>query len=164
MYVSLYLRWNYYRFGPLVRHWTMRCEEFKKLAQNIGNYINISWTLALWRSKYKCMNILTLTEPCVSHIGLSIDVSGPGGEDCPFFAADCHSCLCRLVHIPSPVPKFNYALLSQMHCYAFSCSHLECSLFPERSGDGSKIQCRWVLLQGRSGNWVKRGLVYIIQN
>lgn len=47
-----------FRFGPLVRHWTMRYEArhsyFKKLAQNIGNYINISWTLANRHQLLQC--------------------------------------------------------------------------------------------------------------
>ena len=38
------------RFGPLVKHWTMRYEAkhsySKKLIQNIGNYKNVSYTLA----------------------------------------------------------------------------------------------------------------------
>lgn len=38
------------RYGPLVKLWTMRYEakhnHLKKLAQNIGNFINIAWTLA----------------------------------------------------------------------------------------------------------------------
>ena len=46
------------RFGPLVRHWTMRYEArhsyFKKLAQNIGNYINVSWTLANRHQLLQC--------------------------------------------------------------------------------------------------------------
>ena len=37
------------RFGPLVKHWTMRYEAkhsyFKKLAQNVRNFKNISLTL-----------------------------------------------------------------------------------------------------------------------
>ena len=47
-----------YRFGPLVRHWTMRYEAkhnyFKKLAQNTGNYINLSRTLAKRHQYLQC--------------------------------------------------------------------------------------------------------------
>ncbi len=46
------------RFGPLVRHWTMRYEArhcyFKKLAHSIGNYINVSWTLGLRHQLLQC--------------------------------------------------------------------------------------------------------------
>ena len=44
------------RFGPLSRHWTLRYEAkhcyFKKLAQNIGNFINLPWTLA---KRHQCL-------------------------------------------------------------------------------------------------------------
>lgn len=47
-----------HRFGPLVRHWTMRYEAkhsyFKKLAQNVGNFINIPWTLAMRHQLWQC--------------------------------------------------------------------------------------------------------------
>lgn len=49
---------SFYRFGPLVRHWTMRFEAkhnyLKKLAQNLGNFINISWTLANRHQQWLC--------------------------------------------------------------------------------------------------------------
>ena len=45
-------------FGPLVRYWTMRYEArhhfFKRLAQNIGNFINLSYTLALRHQLLQC--------------------------------------------------------------------------------------------------------------
>ncbi len=41
-----------------MRHWTMRFEAkhnyFKKLAQNVGNFINVSWTLALRHQLWQC--------------------------------------------------------------------------------------------------------------
>lgn len=47
-----------HRFGPLSRHWTMRYEArhsyFKKLAQNIGNFINLPWTLAMRHQLLQC--------------------------------------------------------------------------------------------------------------
>ena len=49
---------SFCRFGPLVRHWTMRFEAkhnyLKKLAQNLGNFINISWTLANRHQQWLC--------------------------------------------------------------------------------------------------------------
>ena len=48
------------RYGPLVRHWTMRYEakhnHLKKLAQNISisNFINITWTLAFHHQHWQC--------------------------------------------------------------------------------------------------------------
>ncbi len=45
-------------FGPLSKHWTMRYEArhkyFKKLAQNIGNFINLPWTLAMRHQLLQC--------------------------------------------------------------------------------------------------------------
>lgn len=46
------------RYGPLRQQWTMRFEAkhsyFKKLTQNIGNFINLPYTLALRHEKYQC--------------------------------------------------------------------------------------------------------------
>ena len=46
------------RFGPLVRHWTMRYEAkhsyFKKLAQSMGNFINIAYSLAMRHQQLEC--------------------------------------------------------------------------------------------------------------
>ena len=51
------------RFGPLVRHWTMRYEAkhnyLKKMGQNVGNYINISWTLAMSHQYLQCYNSIS---------------------------------------------------------------------------------------------------------
>ena len=51
------------RFGPLVRHWTMRYEAkhnyLKKMGQNVGNYINISWTLAMRHQYLQCYNSIS---------------------------------------------------------------------------------------------------------
>ena len=47
-----------FRYGPLVKHWTMRFEakhnHLKKLAQNIGNFINIPLTLASRHQYWQC--------------------------------------------------------------------------------------------------------------
>jgi len=47
-----------YRFGPLVRHWTMRYEAkhsyFKQLANSMGNFINIPYSLAMRHQLYHC--------------------------------------------------------------------------------------------------------------
>ena len=47
-----------HRFGPLVRFWTMRYEAkysyFKKLAQNVGNFINVPWMLATRHQLWQC--------------------------------------------------------------------------------------------------------------
>ena len=49
---------TFYRFGPIVRYWTMRYEakhnHLKKLAQNIGNFINVAWTLANRLQYWQC--------------------------------------------------------------------------------------------------------------
>ena len=42
----------------MVRYWTMRYEAernfLKKLAQNLGNFINIAWTLASRHQQWQC--------------------------------------------------------------------------------------------------------------
>ena len=47
-----------YRFGPLVRHWTMRYEAkhsyFKQLAQSMGNFVNAPYSLAMRHQLYQC--------------------------------------------------------------------------------------------------------------
>ena len=52
VYSNLYVYIEHaYRFGPLSRHWTMRYEArhsyFKRLSSNIGNFINLPWTLSM---------------------------------------------------------------------------------------------------------------------
>ena len=46
------------RFGPLVRHWTMRFEAkhayFKSLCQSMGNFINIPYSLGMRHQQYQC--------------------------------------------------------------------------------------------------------------
>ena len=46
------------RLGPLVRHWTMRFEAkhqyFKQLASRMGNFINVTWSLAVRHQCYQC--------------------------------------------------------------------------------------------------------------
>ena len=55
--IKLILFYNY-RYGPLVRHWTMRYEAkysyFKKLCQSIGNFINLPHTLAMRHEYFQC--------------------------------------------------------------------------------------------------------------
>jgi hypothetical protein len=66
-----------HRFGPLVRLWTMRFEArhsyFKRLASQLGNFINISYTLALRHQRLQCYH--QLNEHCVE--GEDIEL-GPG--------------------------------------------------------------------------------------
>ena len=48
------------RYGPLVRHWTMRYEAkhayFKTLAQSMGNFINVPFSLAMRHQQLQCYN------------------------------------------------------------------------------------------------------------
>ena len=50
------------RFGPLVRHWTMRFEArhryFKKMAVQLGNVINVAYSLAMRHQRLKCYHSL----------------------------------------------------------------------------------------------------------
>ena len=45
-------------YDPLVKHWTMHFEakhnHLKNLAQHIGNFVNISWTLACGHQYWQC--------------------------------------------------------------------------------------------------------------
>ena len=56
--VCMYTAGLQLRFGPLVRYWTMRYEArhhfFKRLAQNVGNFINLSYTLAVRHQLLQC--------------------------------------------------------------------------------------------------------------
>lgn len=67
---------EYCRFGPLVRHWTMRYEAkhsyFKRLAQSIGNFINLPYTLVMRHQQLQCYLDSTLI---AEDSGLSV---GPG--------------------------------------------------------------------------------------
>ena len=62
------------RYGPLLRHWTMRYEAkhcyFKKLAHSMGNFINLPYSLAMRHQQHQCfMSQTTLggmtTGPCM---------------------------------------------------------------------------------------------------
>ena len=48
----------FYSVGPMVRHWTLRFEAkhqyFKYLATSMGNYINVSQSLANRHQCYQC--------------------------------------------------------------------------------------------------------------
>ena len=45
-----------------LRHWTMRYEvkhnHFKKLAQNVGNFINVAWILASRHQYWQCLQFM----------------------------------------------------------------------------------------------------------
>ena len=62
-----------FRYGPLIRHWTMRYETkhsyFKSLAQAMGNFINIEFSLAMRHQFLQCYE----------H---SVAKSSPGDELC----------------------------------------------------------------------------------
>lgn len=69
----------HYRFGPLVRHWTMRFEAkhsyFKQLAHSMGNFVNITYSLATRHQHYQCyLNLNTEELPGYEH---NMEV-GPG--------------------------------------------------------------------------------------
>ena len=53
------------RFGPLVRAWTMRFEArhkyFKRLAVQLGNFINIVFSLAMRHQRLQCYHQLSNT-------------------------------------------------------------------------------------------------------
>ena len=75
LFVFLVIIYN--RFGPLVKHWTMRYEAkhnyLKKLAQNVGNFINVAWTLASRHQQWQCYKWLD-----DSTIGQEHPEIGPG--------------------------------------------------------------------------------------
>ena len=97
----------FYRFGPLVRHWTMRYEAkhsyFKRLTQSMNNFINLPYSLASRHQQYQCyLNTNTKELPgCVD----DIDV-GPG-DVCTFICCDVYinnvlkCCLARFKLISS---------------------------------------------------------------
>lgn len=86
-----------YRFGPLVRHWTMRFEAkhnyLKKMGQNVGNYINIAWTLAMRHQYLQCYYSISGDDlfDCNAEIG-------PGLDCCVFVYNNvCHLTYCYIV-------------------------------------------------------------------
>ena len=54
------------RFGPLVRHWTMRFEAkhsyFKQLAQAVGYFINLPYSLAMRHQQLPAIRPTVLQE------------------------------------------------------------------------------------------------------
>ncbi len=54
------------RFGPLLRHWTMRYEAkhsyFKKLVTSIGNFINLPYSLAMRHQQHQCLMRSSVTK------------------------------------------------------------------------------------------------------
>ena len=70
-----------FRFGPLVRHWTMRYEAkhsyFKRLAQSMGNFVNAPYSLAMRHQLYQCyLNLNTSVLPGFAD-GQNLE-TGPG--------------------------------------------------------------------------------------
>ena len=65
------------RYGPLIDHWTMRFEAkhryFKQLANVLGNFTNICYSLSLRHQLYQCY--LSLNETTLPGEELEI---GPG--------------------------------------------------------------------------------------
>ena len=59
------------RFGPLVRYWTMRFEAkhqyFKSLACRMGNFINITYSLAVRQQCYQCYVLQSHSGYCTKH-------------------------------------------------------------------------------------------------
>ena len=62
-----------YRYGPLVRHWTMRYEAkhayFKTLAQSMGNFINVPYSLAMRHQQLQCYQSSSVQELSQLSIG-----------------------------------------------------------------------------------------------
>ena len=61
------------RFGPLIHHWTMRFEAkhkyFKQLANTIGNFINLSYTLSMRHQLFQCYNRLEASDTSLPEVG-----------------------------------------------------------------------------------------------
>ena len=78
MFISIF---KYSRYGPLVRHWTMRFEAehsyFKQLAHRMGNYINLPYSLSLRHQEYQCYLNATANGLHGSNVDLTV---GPGNS------------------------------------------------------------------------------------
>ena len=76
----------------MVRYWTMRYEAkhnfLKKLAQNLGNFINITWTLASRHQQWHCYQWLN-----TSTIGQDEPEIGPGNYRCVLYS-EMTVCMC----------------------------------------------------------------------
>ncbi len=86
---------SYFRFGPLVYHWTMRYEAkhsyFKSLTHTLGNYVNIPYSLAM-RYQHVCYT-QSITQDCQKdHI-----TTGPGGRTYSYMI----TCKCILKNEPT---------------------------------------------------------------
>lgn len=71
-----------YRYGPLVRHWTMRYEAkhsyFKSLAQSMGNFINLPYSLAMRHQQHQCyVHMKNVQEAMTTGPG----IQGKGGRE-----------------------------------------------------------------------------------
>mgnify|MGYP002803833386 FL=1 len=77
------------RFGPLIRSWCMRFEakhpEFKRLAINMGNYINLPYSLTKRHQECICYRLQTSEGSLSSFITKGIE-TGPCG--CNYYAGD----------------------------------------------------------------------------
>lgn len=92
------------RFGPLIRHWTMRYEAkhayFKSLSQSMGNFINVPYSLALRHQLHQCY--LKSSELEVDN---NITI-GPGDSIASKVHAHRYPCIERLLYFT----KLNYSL------------------------------------------------------
>ena len=75
--LNLFAGLSIFRFGPLVRHWTMRYEAkhsyFKQLAQSMGNFINLPYSLAMRHQQLQCY--WSINDKEIPGTGLTV---GPG--------------------------------------------------------------------------------------
>ena len=80
------------RYGPLVRHWTMRYEAkhsyFKRLAQSMGNFINVPYSLAMRHQFLQCYDSTDDAE--ILGAGLTV---GPGTDDSLVYMY-MYTCMC----------------------------------------------------------------------
>ena len=67
----------HYRFGPLINYWTARFEAkhkyFKQLANVMGNFTNICYSLATRHQLYQCYLALSSSK----HMNVDVEI-GPG--------------------------------------------------------------------------------------
>ena len=86
MYIHVLLMCSVYKivhasfltsYGPLVHHWTMRYEAkhyyFKRIAQSMGNYINLPYSLAIRHQHLECYNSMNASLECSNQMEV-----GPG--------------------------------------------------------------------------------------
>ena len=87
-----------FRFGPLVRHWTMRYEAkhsyFKHLAQSMGNFINLPYSLAARHQESQCY--INVNKQELLGCANTIDV-GPGNCNGYFIIHQGHLSLSQTI-------------------------------------------------------------------